>query len=537
MLKILIADDEKKIGLLVKELIDWEQLELNLIGIVQDGKEAYEMILDQEPDIVITDIRMPNLSGLEMIKGVTEAGKRVHFIVISGYRYFEYAQTALKYGVEDYLLKPIEEEELNRILKRVCDEEKRQKKEASRIEHLEKRLDSSKGILHKELMNQVIDSGEEVLLSELNEDYGVNLTAGIFRALCVKVDRRIDGERNEPQERLLLQKLIKLAEENLRAQVTDMICSEQKFMSILILLNYNEEEKNGVNQAVNELYLRFSEYTGSFNNYEITVGVSGETGEFSHIKYLLQMAKEAVQSRIITGTGKRIDWNDCNLEHNGTACQAAGIVEENRRKLEHAVEIMDAQQIESFIRGCFDLAGKEKLCAKAYYELAQEIILKFCAAMTGYFKQDMEEIAETWMDTANHCTSAGMLSRYLIKVMPQYIGEQLQRKAELEQRPVLEAVEYIRSNYREKISLEEIAADRGFNTNYFSELFKKETGKNFTVYLLEVRMEAAKLLLRDSRETIYEIAEKVGYKDAKFFSQQFTKVVGIKPTQYRKLYY
>jgi two-component system response regulator YesN len=85
--------------------------------------------------------------------------------------------------------------------------------------------------------------------------------------------------------------------------------------------------------------------------------------------------------------------------------------------------------------------------------------------------------------------------------------------------------------------LEDIAANFGFNTTYFSEMFKNETNKNFSVYLVEVRMEAAKKLLRDTRDTIYDIAYKVGYKDAKFFSQQFAKTVGIKPTEYRKLYY
>ena len=110
MLKVLIADDEKKVGLLVKNLIRWEELQLEFMDIVQDGQAAYEVIMDKRPDIVITDIRMPSLSGLDMIKKVTESSLPVHFIVISGYRYFEYAQTALKFGVKDYLLKPIEED-------------------------------------------------------------------------------------------------------------------------------------------------------------------------------------------------------------------------------------------------------------------------------------------------------------------------------------------------------------------------------------------------------------------------------------------
>mgnify|MGYP000281022171 FL=1 len=108
---------------------------------------------------------------------------------------------------------------------------------------------------------------------------------------------------------------------------------------------------------------------------------------------------------------------------------------------------------------------------------------------------------------------------------------------EKERRPVLTAAEYIKKNYSQKLSLEEIAEQGGFNMNYFSELFKKETGKTFTAYVTDVRMEEAKKLLRDTDMPVYEVAGAVGYKDSKFFSQQFVKTVGIKPMEYRKLYY
>lgn len=102
--------------------------------------------------------------------------------------------------------------------------------------------------------------------------------------------------------------------------------------------------------------------------------------------------------------------------------------------------------------------------------------------------------------------------------------------------PIREAVRYIRANYAQKIQMDELAARFFFNPTYFSELFKKETGKNFTDFLAEVRMEAAKQLLRDTRLPVHALAEQVGYHDAKYFSQQFIKLVGIKPVEYRRLY-
>ena len=143
MQRVLIADDEHKVGLLIKRLIEWEPLELECVGLVRDGETAYERIVEEKPDIVITDIRMPGMSGLELIEKVTGMGLRPHFIVISGYKYFEYAQQAIKYGVEDYLLKPVDETELNEILRKICETERVRQRERGRLDEAEKKLNDS----------------------------------------------------------------------------------------------------------------------------------------------------------------------------------------------------------------------------------------------------------------------------------------------------------------------------------------------------------------------------------------------------------
>lgn len=107
MLRVIIADDEYKICQLIEKLVDWKSLDMEVVDIVQNGVEALESINSLSPDIVITDIRMPGYDGLELIKLSRDTKKALKFIIISGYRHFEYAQSAIKYGVSDYLLKPI----------------------------------------------------------------------------------------------------------------------------------------------------------------------------------------------------------------------------------------------------------------------------------------------------------------------------------------------------------------------------------------------------------------------------------------------
>lgn len=122
MLKLLIADDEKAIRETICSFIDWKSLDIDVIGTARDGIEAYNMILDQYPDIVLTDIRMPGLSGLDLIEKMHEINEDTQFIILSGYNEFEYAKTAMKYGVRHYLLKPCSEDQIINSIREIQSE-------------------------------------------------------------------------------------------------------------------------------------------------------------------------------------------------------------------------------------------------------------------------------------------------------------------------------------------------------------------------------------------------------------------------------
>ena len=534
MLKVLIADDEKKVGLLVKNLIRWEELQLEFMDIVQDGQAAYEVIMDKRPDIVITDIRMPSLSGLDMIKKVTESSLPVHFIVISGYRYFEYAQTALKFGVKDYLLKPIEEDELNKILKKVCEEEEKSRGEKQHIRVLEKNLKSSKHILHRELMERAFrnqDVFENDIPGNEKTEYSEN---GIFQAVGIKIDRNISVVENKDQEKLITGKLSEMLNDALKPQVIDIVVSVKKSMWILVLFNFQKENKKSIYSVLEQLFYDMRKYMAGFENYEITMGLGGQTADFSKINLTLEMATEAVRCRIFEGSGIFI--NTCTEGRNCDA-KAEEIVQNCGEDIKKYILVFRCDELHRFIRKCFDEADKEKVMASEYYEMAKYLLTDYVQSIYQLFHEEMEEILFQWKDALESCKTVSSIKKFVLESLKNHLKSLGQKQLDLERKPILDTIEYVKNNYEKKILLEDVAEQFGFHPNYFSEMFKKETGKNFSIYLLEVRMEAAKELLRDSSGTIYEIASRVGYKDSKYFSQQFTKIVGIKPTEYRRLYY
>lgn len=177
-----------------------------------------------------------------------------------------------------------------------------------------------------------------------------------------------------------------------------------------------------------------------------------------------------------------------------------------------------------------------QLMASEYYGLGNGLIAEYAAVVLELFQTEPEKAAQ-WQEAVGHCRTVSSLQKYIKDALKEDLEMIRKRREDLERKPVLNAIRYVQENYGQKILLEDVAEMVGFNASYFSEIFKKETGKNFTTFLLEVRIEESKTMLRDTTKTIYEIAADVGYKDAKFFSQQFTKMVGIKPKEYRRLYY
>ena len=535
MLKVLIADDEKKVGLLIKNLIEWEKLGLAFLGLVQDGESAYDMILRNRPDIVITDIRMPKLTGLEMIERVSSAGLKVHFIVVSGYRYFEYAQRALKYGVKDYLLKPIDETELNKILEKVCEEERQKRNLENKVETLEKNLFQSRHMLHKELMERAFAEATEKNAAVQTEETGSG--SGYFQAVALKVDRNIDRERNRQQEELIMQKLSERAEESLRDMITDLVVSIKSGMWLMLLLNFKEENLERIRKSLNAMFHKMRDYISGFEGCEITMGCSAATGEFSRINLMLEMSREAAERRIFGGCGTCIGEYADAQNPESASISAADIISGCEEQLKGSISIFQAEELGVIIKRCFEEAGQTRLMASEYYRLGQGLIETYAGLIKELFQTQIQEEVEQWAEATGHCKSINALRKYLKDTLKEHLTQLEKRQRESERRPILQAIQHVEENYGKKILLEEIAEMSGFNATYFSEIFKKETGKNFTAFLLEVRIEAAKVLLRDTTKTIYEIAADVGYKDSKFFSQQFTKTVGIKPKEYRRLYY
>ena len=295
-----------------------------------------------------------------------------------------------------------------------------------------------------------------------------------------------------------------------------------------MLLNYFQTEQENIDNRITDFFNELSDYLENFQHYRITVGVSSEVESFEQISTAIEMSKEAAASRLFKGNGRRIEY--CQEPH---TLFSPKDFQNEYEEFAKAVETMQPDACQYQIHKCFRLASDKALFASEFYAMGLWLLRS---------TYDILEIADTFdvdvqQEVLENLSTVADLRDYVIRQVQQLIKESRSERENRERKPVLEAIAYMKEHFTEKITLEDVAATIGFNANYFSELFKKETGENFSNYLLGIRMEKAKQMLRDTKIPVYEIGESVGYKDAKYFSQQFMKVVGVKPAEYRKLYY
>lgn len=529
-LRVLIVDDEFRIGMLIKKLIHWEDLGLECLDVVDHGEKAHEIIIKEIPDIVITDIRMPKISGLDLISMTKE---QVKFIVISGYKEFEYAHKALQYGVTDYLLKPINQEELNKVLGKVVNEIHVKQQKERETEALKNTVEESENIIKVNLFNQFLDQNDESSAEKLKESYNLLGIDSGYRGLNIKLDYLNYKKQDQQLDRLTIEKIIDIVYSCITDNVKEELVSEKEYLSIFCLIHYEIENSKNMIDMINQMLTEMTEYLIGFDQYEVTIGLGSEVYEFEQIKYSIAEAEKAVNNRLKLGTGRLIYAEDLS---DMMSIDVKKHISKYKELYLMSIESLSVDSLKQTINEIYsEFQFTDDIDFSFCYEIAESLIELFFENVTISDKKG-DELNDYLRETYQHCNTIGKLKNLLKENLCEYLEYCMHILENELTKPIRQAVSYIEDHYGEKIVLDDIADIVDLNPVYFSVLFKKEIGMNFKAYLLQVRMRIAKDLIRTSNMTIGAIASEVGYPDARYFSQVFTKHVGIKPALYRKLY-
>ncbi len=524
-MKILIADDEKKICTLIKSLIDWEAHGLTLAGTANNGMEAYELALKEDVDIVITDIRMPGLDGIGLIEKMKEAGSHAEFIMVSGYKQFEYAHSAMRFGVQSYLLKPIDKIELNEALKKTVD-----KMVKSRSDHSTRHK--------KKLQSHFVDTmmlrkeRTFMALEQINSQYELEFEDGIFQALFLRVD-------SDQKSEVDLEHILNLLEAEIENMLTEShleFINYRMYGGIITVLNYPLPSVERDGPDLTKLFVRLLGIVDKFSDLKLTLGIGAKTHNINQVYYSIKTSMDAVRLRGILGHNRIIRLSELNPEEKGPESSE---VDEQYLLLSGALETANKDRLLEAFNKLIQIHEKAFvqspfLLIKVLEEVKETILLKL-----HEMKMSDELIASYDMDTdrcsMNSDSKVGMLHN-MRRILSSLIDRIKDEKSKQERKPVQEAKLYIEGHYRQGLTLEEVAEEIGLSSSYLSTIFKNETGVRFSEYITDCRMKKAKDLLRNTKLSMIQVADQVGYKDQKYFSKTFKKEVGIKPSVFRKLY-
>ena len=524
MKSVLIADDEIHVRSLLKHLIHWDEFELILKGEFDNAEDVVSFVKQEKVDIIITDIMMPGMNGIEMIKTVKEIQNQCRFILISGYRDFEFAQAAVKLGVSDYILKPLNEEEVNTVLKTLASEKDENQEELYK-----------KTVLRQNFRE--ILEGERKLddLGMAEEKYGMHFEKeGVFRVLLLGFCSCSEEENIEKCAGEILQVLKKSIRE---------FCTEQETFQVSrlrynVVIQIRKGMEVQVLRTLDTTYRELSKEDRSFTAANFYLAVGKAVDDINEIKSSAQSAAFFLSGRLVWGK-QRVYVADILPQADRLLGESIQIEPAVIRRFERSVEAIDEAGIKSVIRQVFEEYQKQSeqnfmLYFYMVYELGNHLALvlnrlNIHPRETKELQARLEKLTEN-CDTIQTLRSAA--EKFCIDTMNKYLADKKDHGLSY----VHFAREYIEQHYAEEITLNLIAEKAHVNPAYLSTIFKENTGVNYSAYLTSVRVERAKRLLEQLDMNLSQIANAVGYSSTRYFSRTFEQETGMKPSEYRRIY-
>lgn len=524
MLKIIVADDEERIVRLIEALIDWTALGLEIVATAFDGLSALEQVRLHQPHILITDIRMPGCGGLELIEQAKAFQPDLEIIIISGYAHFPYAQTAMKFGVSDYLLKPINKNDLTQTLGKLQEKITERQVLEQDVRQLIAKEQTSKNQMKSHLAQDLL-AGHCFTALQLQESYDFQATAPLFQAFCLKLDYDMISDE---AAKIVFEKAVAIHKTNLKAVTTATVLNPGG-QYLYGLLNYQPKNQPDIKRILRDCLNQLVIQKSILGNVEFTTALGFATRDSLLLAESLEHAITISKERLVLKT-------ECLLDNlpSETGLKDQNLMEKYTRQITHALSTFDRKEATLAAQFLQDFALHQR------HIRGFEVVELVRSAGTVFIMQaHLNNQSEVLAEFQRRCQGCGSIQGLFQRLddLQQTILKTLETQRESEAlRPIRLAKQYIQNHYNEPITLEQVSDIVGLSPTYFSALFKKETGEGFAKYLIALRVERAKVLLRESNLSVSAICKEVGYNDIKHFNQTFEKACQVKPSTYRKLY-
>ena len=524
--KVILVDDEAEVIDMIEKKIHWNDLGFEVAGRATNGVKALELVEKLQPDVVLTDIKMPYMDGLELSRRLNREYPNIYIMLCTGFDEFEYAKEAVHLEIKEYMLKPVNATELSESLTNLKHTLDREREEKLNVKKLNDYFQEVLPKLQSNFFISLIEGRvEKHDYERFLQAYQVDMKGPLFGCVIFHTSENHVPEGMNP---LLLSMSV---EREIKQRLMDQWnCREFIYMgNTLLILELDAEDK--ITQ-ITDACDRFCRWAYRIMGVVVTAGIGTVCDSLYEISLSYERAREAVSYRVLYGTKRAINIGEIVPKEQIKPVQS----EESRMQtLFRAIRIGDSAEIERAAHGEMEKLHKNTETMSQYNLATMEIVsgfFKFCTDNSLDFNKisgNMQNIYEkvSQMDESS-------LTAWIVQ-MSKTISEKLKcARNSSARRLIVEAQNIVQERYMEAdISLDEVCAVLGVSNSYFSSVFKKEAGKSFISYLTDYRMDIAAEMILNTDEKSYTIAEKVGYLDANYFSYVFKKKFGVSPSKYR----
>ncbi|MDY2923071.1 MAG: response regulator [Eubacterium sp.] len=535
-MKVFLVEDEYIVREGIKNNIDWEKNGYDFCGEASDGELAFPMISEKRPDIVITDIRMPFMDGIELSRMIKEEYPEIKIIILSGHEEFEYAKAAIQIGVEEYLLKPINGDELLQVVNRVAQKIKEENESRETLQEGEG--DENFEYAKRQLLSSLIDDNASLSdAMEQGKKIHLNLMAQCYNIMMLKLQRK-NKEQGFSQR---IVELYKTMEEILEEQNGQSIVFDRAPEGKVILFMGSGEEE--IRQNMDAFASRFREILPEYEDVTYFGSIGIPVMRLRELGESYDAASHGFSYRFLTEPNQIVDNNtvfDQTREEKTFSCSIGSVDIQNldKQKIESFLKggEMDEIQffVEEYMKNTGD-AGKNSMIFRQYIVMDMFFAASHFLAQITDGREQLGEPFESPEQMQKIVSDLEATVTYIKDLFTRVMQVRDAQTTEHNSDVVENAKKYISENYHdEELTLNTVAHEVNVSPNHLSAMFSQKTGQTFVKYLTDVRMHRAKELLKCTSKRSNEICEEVGYRDPHYFSHLFKKNVGCSPMQYRE---
>lgn len=543
MLKIFLAEDEVVVRETIKRMIPWEELGFELVGEAADGEMALPLLLRQQPDLLITDIKMPFMDGLTLARLAKKEIPGLKVVILSGYDDFNYAKQAIGIGVEDYLLKPITKNALIERLSEIRSRYEHEKTQKEYYEKFQREMQAYEKNSSRDFFEALVGGSMDMMeVYKRAEKLGLDIVAEAYNVLIFTMNCDEDFSRQRDEYSSWEAESLELLENFFAGHSSAMLFRSNIFSYGVLLKGQRETIEENTRVCVDEIRKILSRQDGR-REWFLAVGQSVE--RLSQIQKSYHTASRAFSQRYLYDENILYYDEMETMEHPGGQAetednaylQKVDVNALNPAILQKFLSNGLQEETENFVKDYFYAIGQEPMESLVFRNY---VILNVRFSVISFIKglgcdtNEMEsaDTEEVLAESGKNMESA---IAYAKKMISQAIEIRDQNSGNKNRSILKTAVDFIDSHYMdEEISLNTVANVANVSSNHFSALFSQNMGQTFIEYLTTLRMNKAKELLRCTGMRSSEIAGEIGYKDAHYFSYLFKKTQGMTPSDYRK---